>query len=229
MKVLVVFSLLFLFLSSCSQENPFKTINPNAAWFYPLDSIPKIYLYRDVANGLEEEFHRVYTIKDNAGMHLVVERYASDGRILEAINYNVDSLNVMDQMVVDRYQKKEKALIYKNDLFPMDLKKETWYAFKFKGVVDSTLILREIKRNFKKHQEITVMEHEEADALVFEDLVKQTVLNPFTKKEQTYEAKQISYFAKGFGLVEWHSLSKKNHFRLEQILSQQEWVKIIAR
>ena len=73
------------------------------------------------------------------------------------------------------------------------------------------------------------MEEEKADALVFEDLVRQTVLNPFTKKEQAYQAKQISYFAKGFGLVEWHSLSKKTHFRLEQILSQKEWVQIIAR
>ena len=229
MRILVAFVLLIFFFSSCSEENQFKSVNPNAAWFYPLDSVPKIYLYRDVANGLEEEFHRLYAVKDNEGMHLVVERYASDGRILEAINYNVDSLNVMDQMVVDRYQKKEKALLYKDDLFPMDLKKEAWYAVKFKGVVDSTLILRETKRNFKKHQEITIMEDEKADALVFEDLIRQTVINPFNKKEQAYQAKQLSYFAKGFGLVEWHSLSKKMHFRLEQILTQEEWVKIIAR
>lgn len=229
MKRIVVFALFVLVFSSCSEENPFKSFNPNAAYFYPLDSIPKIYLYRDVASGLEEEFHRIYTIKDNAGMHLIVERYASDGRILEAVNYNIDSLNVMDQMVVDRYQRKEKALLYKNNLFPMDLKKEAWYAVKFKGVVDSTLILREIKRNFKKHHDILVMESEKIDALMFEDLIRQTVLNPFTKKEQTYQAKQISYFAKGFGLVEWQSISKKTHFRLEQILSQEEWVKIIAR
>lgn len=95
-------------------------------------------------------------------------------------------------------------------------------------MVDSTLILRELKRNFKKKKLITVMEDEQADALVFDDIVRQTVLNPFTKKEQAYQAMQLSYFAKGFGLVEWHSLDKKVHFRLEQILTQQEFVKIIT-
>jgi hypothetical protein len=131
-------------------------------------------------------------------------------------------------MVVDRFKKKEKARIYKNNLFPMNLKKESWFAFKFKGVVDSTFILREVKRNFKKRKTITVMEEEESEAIVFEDLVRQTTLNPFTKKEQAYEAKQITYFAKDYGLVEWHSLTKKVHFRLERILTQEEFVKIIT-
>jgi hypothetical protein len=217
-----------LLLSACSQDKKFKSLNSNSEFFYPIDTVPKIYLYRDIVHGLEEEFHRIYAIHDHAGQHLVVERYSSDGRILEAINYNVDSLSVFDQMVVDRYQKKEKAHIYKNQLFPMDLKKQAWYSLKFKGVVDSTLILRELKRNFKKQLQLKVMEDENIDALVFEDLVRQTVLNPFTKKEQTYQAKQLSYFASGFGLVEWHSLDKKVHFRLEEIFSQEEFAKIIA-
>lgn len=226
-NILFFFGLIFL-VSSCSNNLDFKSINPNAAYFYPIDTIPKVYLYRDIAQGLEEEFHRIYFIRDNAGPHLVVERYASDGRILEALNYNLDSLNVFDQMVVDRFQKKEKAYIYKNKLFPMDLKQESWYSIKFKGVVDSTLILREVKRNFKKYQRITVMEDEQTDGIIFEDLIRQTVLNPFTKKEQAYQAKQFSYFAKGFGLVEWHSVNKEVHFRLEQVLTQQEFAKIIA-
>jgi hypothetical protein len=131
-------------------------------------------------------------------------------------------------MVVDRFQKKEKARIYKNKLFPMDLKKQSWYSIKFKGVVDSTLILRELKRNFKKKLRVKVLEDEKVDALVFEDLVRQTVLNPFTKKEQAYQAMQLSYFAEGFGLVEWHSLDKKVHFRLEEVFSQEEFAKIIS-
>jgi hypothetical protein len=228
MKPIFIFLTFFLVLSACSDRENYKSLNPNAEFFYPVDTIPKIYLYRDIAHGLEEEFHRIYTICDNAGPHIIVERYASDGRILEAVNYNIDSLTVFDQMVVDRFQKKEKAHIYKNQLFPMDLKKQAWYSIKFKGVVDSTLILRELKRKFKKKKILTIMEEEQADALVYEDVIRQTVLNPFTEKEQAYQAKQLSYFAKGFGLVEWHSFDKKVHFRLEQILSQQEFVKIIS-
>jgi hypothetical protein len=72
------------------------------------------------------------------------------------------------------------------------------------------------------------MEDVESESLVFQDLVRQTVINPFTKKEQSYEAKQVSYFAKGYGLVEWHSVNKKVHYRLERILTQEEFVKIIA-
>ena len=229
MKLIVVFFCSLLVLSSCtSTDDKFKTVNPNSEYFYPIDTIPKVYLYRDIAHGLEEEFHRIYSISDMAGEHIVVERYASDGRILDAINYNVDSLTVFDQMVVDRFKKKEKALIYKNKLFPMDLKKESWYAVKFNGVIDSTLILREVKRNFKKRKTITIMDEFESESLVFDDFIRQTVLNPFTKKEQSFDAKQVSYFAKGYGLVEWHSLNKKVHFRLERILTQEEFVKIIA-
>ena len=230
MKLIIFFFSSLILLTSCgSKDQKFKTVNPNSEYFYPIDTVPKIYLYRDIAHGLEEEFHRIYAISDLAGEHVVVERYASDGRILDAINYNVDSLTVFDQMVVDRFKKKEKARIYKNKLFPMDLKKQSWFAVKFNGVVDSTMILREVKRKFKKRQTINVMEEEESEALVFEDLVRQTVLNPFTKKEQAYEAKQLTYFAKDYGLVEWHSLNRKVHYRLERILTQEEFVKIIAQ
>jgi len=54
-------------------------------------------------------------------------------------------------------------------------------------------------------------------------------LNPFTKKEESRQATATSYFAKGFGLVEWHSANKQVHYRLERILEQRDWVKIITR
>ncbi len=228
MRFFVGLILLSAFLQACSKSSEFQSKNPNAAFFYPADTVPKIYLYRDVAHGLEEEFHRIYTLRDKEGAHIIVERYASDGRILEAMNYNVDSLNVQDQMIVDRFQKKEKAILYKTDLFPMDLKKNTWFASKFHGVVDSTLILEEIKRSYLKTKEVEFMD-EKAEALVFDQEMKLTVLNPFTKKEDAHSAHATTYFAKGYGLVEWHNASKSVHFRLEQILSQQDWVKIIAR
>jgi hypothetical protein len=212
----------------CSNASDYTSENPNAAFFYPLDSIPKIYLYRDVSGGLDEEFHRIYTVKDQEGPHLIVEIYASDGRIKEAFNYNIDSLNLQDYMVVDVNQEKEKALLYKDKLFPMHLNERTWFAAKFKGVVDSTVMLSEVKRQFKRKENHLVMEDEEP-TLVFSDLMRLTVLNPFTKKEEAKQTTRISYFADGYGLVEWHSINKKVHYRLEQVLTQQEWIKIITR
>lgn len=216
-----------LFLG-CYSKPKFKSINPNAAYFYRLQSEPQVYLYRNIVNGLEEEFHRIYTITDQAGNHLIVERYSSDFRILEALNYNIDSLNVLDHMVVNRFQQKEKALIYKNGLFPMDLNKELWFASKFSGLTDSTVILYEKKRKFQEKKSAFILKKNQK-TLVFKDKIIQSVLNPYTRKENVAVAEMQSLFAEGLGLVEWYSKDKKLHFRLEKILSQDEWVKIITR
>lgn len=226
---LLLISISFFGMNACSNSTEYTSKNPNAGYFYPLDTIPKIYLYRDINGGLEEEFHRIYALKDNEGEHVIVEVYASDGRIREAYNYNIDSLNLQDYMVVDIQQEKEKALLYKDKLFPMNLNEQTWFAAKFRGITDSTVMLSEVKRLFKENKKRGVMDEENIPTLVFSDQVKLTVLNPYTRKEEEKSAMKISYFAEGYGLVEWHSANKKVHFKLEQVLSQQEWIKMIAR
>jgi hypothetical protein len=203
--------------------------NPNATYFYPLDTVPKIYQYRNIANGLDEEFHRIYTVEDAVGPHLIVEVYAGDGRLREAINYNIDSLVVQDHMVVNRMQSKEKALLYKNQLFPFDLQKETWFATKFSGVIDSTVILQEVFRKFQFKKSTGVLAKKQVPSLVFQDKIRRTVLNPFTRTEKEVTGMQFSIFAEGFGLVAWHNRNKSIHFRLERILTQKEWIQIIAR
>ena len=227
MKLLTSFLVVILLLS-CGSNEQIKSTHPLANYFYPYSESPQIYLYRDVANGLEEEFHRVYSLKDQEGQHIIVERYASDGRILEALNYNVDSLDVQDHMVVNFKQEKTKAKLYKTKLFPLNKDEQTWFATKFQGINDSTLFLKELKRNLLRQDVLKEIMEEESNCLEFHDIIRQTLLNPFTKKENMIEAEQISYFAEGIGLVEWHSLNKKVHFRLEQILNQDEWLKIIS-
>ena len=227
MKLLTSFLVVILLLS-CGSNEQIKSTHPLENYFYPYSESPQIYLYRDVANGLEEEFHRVYSLKDQEGQHIIVERYASDGRILEALNYNVDSLDVQDHMVVNFKQEKTKAKLYKTKLFPLNKEEQTWFATKFQGINDSTLFLKELKRNLVRQDVLKEIMEEESSCLEFHDIIRQTLLNPFTKKENMIEAEQISYFAEGIGLVEWHSLNKKVHFRLEQILNQDEWLKIIS-
>ena len=227
MKLLTSFLVVILLLS-CGSKEQIKSTHPLANYFYPYSETPQIYLYRDVANGLEEEFHRVYSLKDQEGQHIIVERYASDGRILEALNYNADSLDVQDHMVVNFKQEKTKAKLYKTKLFPLNKEEQTWFATKFQGINDSTLFLKELKRNLVRQDVLKEIMEEESSCLEFHDIIRQTLLNPFTKKENMIEAEQISYFAEGVGLVEWHSLNKKVHFRLEQILNQDEWLKIIS-
>ncbi len=227
MKIFSLFLVVILLLS-CGSKEQIKSTHPLVSYFYPYSETPQIYLYRDVANGLEEEFHRVYSLKDQEGQHIIVERYASDGRILEALNYNVDSLDVQDHMVVNFKQEKTKAKLYKTKLFPLNKENQTWFATKFQGINDSTLFLKELKRNLVFQDVLKEIMEKESSCLEFHDRIRQTLLNPFTKKENMIEAEQISYFAEGLGLVEWHSLDKKVHFRLEQILNQDEWLKIIS-
>lgn len=207
----------------------YKSLNPNSAYFYPLDTIPKIYHYRDVANGLDEEFHRLYTVEDALGPHLIVEVYAPDGRLREAINYNIDSLAVLDHMVVNRVQSKEKTLLYKNQLFPFDLQKETWFASKFSGVVDSTVILHEVFRKYQAKKTTQFLVKTKATALFFQEKIRRTVLNPYTRTEKEALGQQVSVFAEGYGLVAWYNRNKTIHYRLERVLSQKEWIQMISR
>ncbi len=229
MKKILFFVLLAVTLFSCkNNEANFESANPNAAFFYQWDTIPKIYLYRDVANGLDEQFHRVYTIKDSEGDHIIIEIYSMDGRIIEALNFNTDSLDVMDHMVVDRNGEKTKAEVFKTGYIPFTKSDETWFATRFPGVLDSTLILKEVKRKIDQITQHEVL-GKQVETLITKDKLRMTSFNPFTKMENAHEIDVTSYFAKGYGLVEWHSASKKAHYRLEQILSQEDWIKIMTR
>ena len=68
-----------------SDENfTYTSINPNAAYFYPLDTVPKIYHYRDIANGLDEEFHRIYTVEDAVGSGEVTQGLGLPAHLMTA-------------------------------------------------------------------------------------------------------------------------------------------------
>lgn len=218
-----------LMLAACGEKGSFESANPYAKYFYPWDTVMKVYLYRDIAHGLDEQFHRIYSINDSEGGHIVVETYSADGRIIEAINYNTDSLDVMDHMVVDRNGKKTKTELFKYQFMPMSQDQETSFASRFPGFLDSTLILREVKRKISKEIDNYDVLGEKTKALVTTERIRMTNFNPFTKKEAIQEGDAISYYAEGYGLVEWHTKSKKVHYKLEKILSQEEWIKIITR
>lgn len=229
MRILSVLIVSLILLGSCDKDSTAVSVNPYASYFYTYDSIPKIYLFRDVAHGLDEQYHRIYGVKDSKGDHIVVEIYAADGRIIEAINYNVDSLDVMDHMVVNRAQEKTKAELFKNRLIPMNESEEAYFASRFQGFLDSTLILKEVRRKVYSNETSCKVLEEELPALRMDDKIRLTNFNPFTKKETVVEGQAINFFAKGYGLVEWYTPNKKVHYRLEKVMDQQEWLKIITR
>jgi hypothetical protein len=226
-KYFIYFISLILGLSSCSTK---ESKNPYVDFFFPYDEEAKFYVYRDVVHGLNEKFYRVYGINDSYGKHIVVESYSNDGRILDALNYNYDSLSVIDQMVVDKNAKKIKTVLIKNRMFPMHEDDNTWFASKFPGIFDSTIFLSETKRSFSRSNPFKskVMD-ESKNTIVFIDTVRLTFFNPFKKLEKEQKAVYKSYFAEGLGLVRVHDINMKTDYKLERILSQKEWLTLMKR
>lgn len=220
-------------LVSCTEEDANDTVIENvssnefAEFFYPYDTIPKVFVFRDVANGLEEEFHRIFSIDDSEGKHIVVEVYKEDGRLVEAINYNLDSLDVIDHMVVDRKLENRKAELFKNKLIPENKTTTASFASRFQGITDSTLFLKEVDRKYDSTTKIEVLE-KKVSATIFIDYIRLTLFNPFTKDENEGKWEMLNYFAKGYGLVEWHNAEKSVHYRLEKIISQDEFVNLMS-
>lgn len=213
-------------LLACNSSNT-QSKHPYVNYFYPVIEEPKIYVYRDIIGGLDEQFHRVYSVNDHLGLHLVVERYSSDGRILEALNFNADSLDIQDHMVVNRAQKKTQANVYKTQYFPWKKGEKAWFATKFEGVLDSTLILQEMKRNLLSENQFMDVMGESRKCIKYNDETTFTILNPFLKTQKEMKVMSSTFYAENIGLVEWIGKNNKVHFKLEQIMDQQEWLKII--
>jgi len=228
MKKFALLASLIYIIQACSSGH--ESVHPLVNYFYPYNEEVKFYVFRDVVHGLNEKFYRVYGIEDSYGKHIVVESYAMDGRITEAYNYNLDSLNVMDHMVVDRNGQKNKALLMKDKFYPFNKTEKTWFASKFPGPMDSTLILNELKRSALKLEPFkTKVMDEQLNTISFLDTIRLTMLNPFSKQEKEMHGTFKSYFAEGIGLVRVHDVDMKTDYRLEKIITQEEFVNMIRR
>lgn len=211
-----------------SKTNRFKGNPLLKPYFYPLESVPKIYIYRDKINGLLEQFHRVYTLTDNEGEHLIVERYNMKGELYEALNINTDSLNVMDQMIVNQKGEKTKAILYKGDIFPVREKQAS--VFKSEWIWnDTTSVHRTVKRTLLKSNALMEVLGKKIPSMHFQDDMEFTYHNAITKDRKLFIEKQKTVYAKGIGLVEWEGTNNKVHFRLERIISQEEWINMFKR
>lgn len=221
-KHLFFLSIITILFASCKNED---SVHPYKNFFYEYNEDAKFYQFRDVVHGMNEKFFRVFGIDDSFGKHIVVESFTADGRITEALNYNLDSLTIIDHMVVDRNGLKTKAQLIKNRMIPFTKDDQTWFASKFPGFIDSTIFLSETKRTFFKSTPIkTKVMGESKNTIVFTDTLKLTMLNPFKKTENSQKAVFKSYYAEGIGLVRIHDINMKTDYQLEKILTQKEWV-----
>ena len=214
--------------STINNESKVESNHPYASYFYKYDTTAVIYRYRDVTHGLAEQFHRVYGVEDSRGKHIVVERYAAEGRLTEALNFNLNALNVIDHMVVNGLGENEKATLYKDALLPNKTGEKVSFASKFSGFIDSTVLLMEKDRVLEETLSLEVLSKQTESILIKEE-ASYTLINPYTEQEQLQQLTMYYAFAKDVGLCEWYDKTKRSHFKLEEILSQDKWIKMLTR
>ena len=212
---------------SCAEKNSNKSAFVD--YFYPYDTIPKIYVYRDVVGGLNEQFHRVYGVEDEAGKHIIVELYSSDFRLTEALNYNYPSLELQDHMVTNAKKQKSKADLIKSKAFPIGDDDTSEFLSRIPSHIDSTKIIQLKKRVLKNKTETILYLNKKTPAISFYDTINLAVVNSKNKQLNKLHGAQLVYFAKDIGKVEWHSMDKKAHYKLEKIMNQKDWINIIQQ
>ena len=212
---------------SCTEKNSKESAF--VAYFYPYDTIPKIYVYRDVVGGLNEQFHRVYGVEDEAGKHIVVELYSSDFRLTEAINYNYPSLELQDHMVTNGKKQKTKADLIKSKAFPSGDADTSEFLSRFPSHIDSTQIIQLKKRFLKSKKETISYLNKKTPVISFYDSINLALVNSKDEQINNLNVAQLVYFAKDIGRIEWHSIDKKVHYKLEKVMNQKDWINIIQQ
>ena len=222
--------LITLFLFSCGEKKETSTKEKekvtNRSFFYTYDTIPKIYQYREVVNGMYEQFHRVYGVSRGDGKHIILERFTEDGRLTETYDFVLDSLSVFDHMEVNVKGDLERAFVYHNRLFPLD-NNETHFATKFSGILDVNVLLYESFRKFNSFTKREVLS-KSLECMKLNERIRVTNINTDSKMQNESLNDIVIYFGKSIGLVEWHDKDYQQHFVLEKIISQDEWFKLIS-
>ena len=128
----------------------------NESFFYVYDTVPRIYQYREVVNGMFEQFHRVYGVRRGDGKHILVEHFTQDGRLTETYDYLVDSMLVYDHMVVGVKGDIRAASLAKNKMFPLD-NQEVQFKSIFPGLSEGFVLEYERIRKLDKFENRNIL------------------------------------------------------------------------
>lgn len=213
------------FFACTDQTSKEKNSTLFSEYFYPNNQkAPKIYVYQDSVNGLNEKFFRVYKTKGKDQDFLNVDRFTDDLRITEAYQYSLsDSLRVNDHMVVDAYGEKRKAKVRANYLLPKTLGDESFFSSNFPSALDSVIMIYEVKSAVINQNHTVKFNGEFKDAIIVRDSIKYQVYNPLSEKSKSTVVAQNSIYAKGLGLVSFGSVKNTVLFKLQKILTEEEW------
>lgn len=227
-RILLILSVLATIFVSCNSNEKESKVSQNEFYefFYPFDTIPKVYVYRDKIHGMEETFHRIYSVNDSQGKFTVVETYSTDGRILEALTFDIDSLNVYDHMVVKSEKERIKSYLPKNDFFPMN-EKDAGNLIQVIPINDTLAVSREIIRNYSDRLSMNVL-GEDRNSVLFSDYILMKSVEKNKTENRSLSSGASYYFSEGIGLSRWHTDKKEVDFVLQKIISQKEFIQLMS-
>lgn len=229
MKQLVYFlflgGLLFSFFSCKESESNEVITEDYRAYFFPTDSLtPYIYVFSDEKNPLDERFLRMYRLQNDTDSSFVVERFNSLFRITEGITYSLnDSLTVIDHMIVDRDGLKRRTQLTSNYDFPIYKDMLARFITDFPGVIDSTVMIKDSKKNVFDADYTYVLFDKEVPAILVKDTISIVELNKNSKEMGENRVVTNNIYAKGYGLVEWGTEDNSIVYSLRTILSDKWW------
>lgn len=230
-----------LVLFSCNEESSENVVADSdevkingltgelASYYYTnIDKKPQIYVYADSLNPVAEQIERVYHLLEDSTLQLVIEKYNAQLRIKEAYSLKLDdSLRFFDHMIVDRTAKKRKAKVEADRYFPLTKTEVTNFVSHFPGVMDSTVMINDVKSHYVRGPFKMNVLGEEKDVILVKDTVTWIQVNPATNLGNTNKGVIDRYYAKEMGLVAYGSEDGTIMYNLQRILKEEEWQAII--
>ncbi|MGB2467460.1 MAG: hypothetical protein ACPH90_04865, partial [Crocinitomicaceae bacterium] len=97
----------------------------------------------------------------------------------------------------------------------------------FPGLSEGFVLEYERIRTLDKFENRNILS-EKVTCLKLNERIRVSNINVDSKLQNESVNDIVVYFGKFIGLVEWHDKNFKQHYVLEDIISQDEWLKIIS-
>ena len=98
---------------------------------------------------------------------------------------------------------------------------------RFPSHIDSTKIIQ-LKKRVLKNKKEAILYLNKKYAISFYDTINLAVVNSKDKQLNKYMVLNWYILQKTLK-VEWHSMDKKAHYKLEKIMNQKDWINIIQQ
>jgi len=213
-------------LSACKNDTK-NTQELQQKYFYPASDAPYIYVFQDSLDPFFEMFERIVSYYDPLGKHLLIERYNANFNLVESYDLLVDKdYKVLNHIL---YNGATQIVAQISDSTFMPWGGKGTFASSFPGAVDSILFSLTNKRSLNSEMSQFLWEDKPRSTLVFTDSIYSLAVDLKNQREKAVSAVAYHEFAEGLGRVRIRTADGKSNLILTQILTQDEWKKLVTK